>query len=50
MALTKVTIVLQTPTFKKAVKKLNANQKKELDNAIKALMKESTLGERKKAI
>lgn len=48
MTLTKVTTVLQTPTFKKAVKKLKANQKKELDNAVKALMKEPTLGERKK--
>lgn len=29
---------VQTPTFKKAVKKLKANQKKELDKAVKELM------------
>jgi len=40
--------VLQTPTFKKAVKKLKANQKTELDTAIKALMAKPTLGEQKK--
>lgn len=40
--------VLQTPTFKKAVKKLKQNQKKELDSAIKTLMKTPTLGEQKK--
>ncbi len=48
IALTKTIKVLQTPTFKKAVKKLKPNQKKELDTAIKALMAEPTLGERKK--
>ncbi len=46
--LTKATTVLQTPTFKKAVKKLKPNQKKELDLAVKALMIKSTLGEQKK--
>ena len=40
--------VLQTPTFNKAVKKLHANQKKDLDQAIKSLMKEPLLGEQKK--
>ena len=40
--------VLQTPTFKKAVKKLKPNQKKELDVAVKALMAKPTLGEQKK--
>ena len=40
--------VLQTPTFKKAVKKLKPNQKKELDAAVKALMAKPTLGEQKK--
>lgn len=40
--------ILQTPSFKKAVKKLQPNQKKDLDSAIKALMKEPTLGEQKK--
>ena len=43
-----VTTVLQTPTFKKAVKKLKANQKKDLDNAVRALMEKPTLGEQKK--
>lgn len=45
--LAKVTSVLQTPTFKKAVKKLKPNQKKELDAAVKALMAKSELGEQK---
>ena len=40
--------VLQTPTFKKAVKKLKPNQKKELDAAVKELMAKPTLGEQKK--
>lgn len=40
--------VVQTPTFKKAVKKLKPNQKKELDAAVKALMAKPTLGEQKK--
>lgn len=40
--------VLQTPTFKKAVKKLKPNQKKNLDSAIKTLMETPTLGEIKK--
>lgn len=44
----KATSVLQTPTFKKAVKKLKPNQKKELDTAIKAIMEKPTLGEQKK--
>lgn len=44
----KVKTVLQTPTFKKAVKKLNLNQKQNLDNAVKALMDKPTLGEQKK--
>ena len=46
--LAKATSVLQTPTFKKAVKKLKPNQKKELDAAVKELMAKSTLGEQKK--
>lgn len=46
--MTKVKVVLQTPTFKKVVKKLKSKQKKELDDAIKALMEKPTLGERKK--
>ncbi|MBQ0760547.1 MAG: type II toxin-antitoxin system RelE/ParE family toxin [Gammaproteobacteria bacterium] len=44
----KVVSVLQTPTFKKVVKKLKPNQKKDLDEAIKALMKDPKLGEQKK--
>ena len=40
--------VLQTPTFKKAVKKLNTRQKKALDIAVNALVEEPALGERKK--
>jgi mRNA-degrading endonuclease RelE of RelBE toxin-antitoxin system len=48
IALTKVKTVLQTPTFRKIVKKLKPNQKKELDNTIRALMEKPTLGEQKK--
>ena len=48
MTLAKVTKVLQTRTFKKAVKKLHKNQKADLDNAVKALMQEPQLGEQKK--
>ncbi|RUO44143.1 addiction module toxin RelE [Aliidiomarina taiwanensis] len=44
----KVTSVLQTPSFKKAVKKLKPNQKKDLDSAIKELMNEPSLGEQKR--
>ena len=44
----KATNVLQTPTFKKAVKKLKPNQKKELDTAIKNLMAKPAIGEKKK--
>ncbi len=46
--MTKVNTVLQTPTFRKAVKKLKANQKKDLDKAIKALMVDPFLGDQKK--
>lgn len=48
MTLAKITSVLQTPTFKKAVKKLKPSQKKELDAAVKALMNKPELGEQKK--
>ncbi len=44
----KATYVLQTPGLKKAVKKLKANQKKDLDAAVKELMEKPTLGEQKK--
>ena len=46
--LAKAKRVLQTPTFKKMVKKLKPNQKKELDAAVKALMAKPVLGEQKK--
>lgn len=44
----KITIVLQTSNFKRAVKKLHQNQKEDLDKAVKALMEEPLLGEQKK--
>lgn len=44
----KVEHILQTPTFKKAVKKLKPNQKKDLDEAIKELVDNPLLGEQKK--
>lgn len=44
----KITQVLQTPSFKKIVKKLHKNQKQDLDDAIKVLMEEPTIGEQKK--
>ena len=40
--------VLQTPTFKKAVKKLHKNQKKALDELVKELIEDPFLGEQKK--
>lgn len=46
--MTKITSVLQTPSFKKSVKKLHKNQKKDLDDAIRELMKNPYLGEQKK--
>jgi mRNA-degrading endonuclease RelE of RelBE toxin-antitoxin system len=48
IALTKVKTVLQTPTFRKIIKKLKPSQKKELDNAIRILMEKPNLGEQKK--
>ena len=44
----RATSVLQTPTFKKVVKKLKPSHKKELDTAIKAVMAKPTVGEQKK--
>lgn len=44
----KITQVLQTATFKKAVKKLHKNQKADLDNAIKDLIEDPLLGQQKK--
>ena len=46
--MTKITTVLQTPTFKKAVKKLHQNQKHDLDKAVKDLMKNPLAGDLKK--
>ena len=46
--MTRARIVLQTPTFKKIVKKLKSNQKKELGNVIKTLIENPTLGDQKK--
>ena len=44
----KITSVLQTTSFKKAVKKLHQNQKKDLDKAVKELIDNPLLGEQKK--
>lgn len=38
----------QTTTFSKQIKKLHKNQKKELDEAIKAIIKNPSIGEMKK--
>lgn len=46
--MTKVKTILQTPTFKKAVKKLKPNQKKDLDKAVMQLIADPFLGEQKK--
>jgi len=46
--LTKITNVLQTPTFKRAVKKLHKNQKIELDSAIRELLEDPLIGDQKK--
>lgn len=40
--------VLQTASFKKTVKKLHKNQKKDLDIAVKVLMSDPLIGEQKK--
>jgi mRNA-degrading endonuclease RelE of RelBE toxin-antitoxin system len=42
------TKVLQTPSFKKAVKKLHKKQKSDLDSAVKTLLESPTIGEQKK--
>ena len=46
--MTEVTEVLQTSIFKKAVKKLHKNQKKDLDAAVRELIENPLLGEQKK--
>ena len=40
--------VLQTHTFKKAMKRLHANQKKAVEEAIKQIIKYPTVGQAKK--
>ncbi len=44
----KITSVLQTANFKRAVKKLHQNQKKDLDKAVRELMADPLLGKQKK--
>ena len=44
----KVTRVVQTPSFKKAVKKLKPNQKADLDGAVREVMNDPFLGDQKK--
>jgi hypothetical protein len=46
--LVKVENVLQTPIFKKAVKRLKPNQKRDLDNTIMEVIGDPTIGEQKK--
>jgi mRNA-degrading endonuclease RelE of RelBE toxin-antitoxin system len=41
-------IVKQMPAFKKAYKKLHTNKKLEVDNAIRAIIKNPKIGEEKK--
>ncbi len=43
-----ITQILQTPTFKKAVKKLHSKQKIDLDETVKELVKDPDLGDQKK--
>jgi len=46
--LAKISQVLQTASFKKAVKKLHKNQKADLDEAVRVLIEEPLSGEQKK--
>ena len=39
--------IVQTPSFEKSVKKLHANQKKDLDSAVHRLVENPSLGEPK---
>ena len=39
--------VLQTPTFKRALKRLHKQQKRELDEAVRAVATDPTIGEGK---
>lgn len=43
-----ITEVLQTTSFKKVVKRLNPNQKSDLDNAVREVITDPDIGERKK--
>ena len=45
-----MTQVLQTPSFKKVLKKIHQNQKKELDSAILEIIKNPYQGEQKKGV
>ena len=40
--------ILQTPSFKRKVKKLHTNQRKELEKAIRDIVSDPTLGKAKK--
>ena len=40
--------IQQTPTFARQIKKLHKNQKKDLDEAIKIIVKDPSIGELKK--
>lgn len=40
--------ILQTPTFKKQIKKLHKNQKTDLDKAVKKISKNPSIGEIKR--
>jgi len=40
--------ILQTPTFAKQIKKLHANQRKDLNLAVKTIIDDPEIGERKK--
>ena len=46
--MTKITEILQTPSFKKIVKKLQPNQKKDLYQAITDVVENPLIGEQKK--
>ena len=39
--------ILQTPTFKRAVKRLHKQQKQELDDAVRAISADPAIGEPK---
>jgi mRNA-degrading endonuclease RelE of RelBE toxin-antitoxin system len=46
--LANITEVLQTTSFKKTVNKLNKKQKRDLDNAVREVITDPEIGERKK--